>query len=236
MEPSNRTARLAGWWYLACALTAPFSLIYVPSTLIQHDDPAATIKNLLASESLFRWSLFTGLLSTVAFMIAVLMLYRLLAPVSRALGLAMVGLALITVPISVLDAIHGVLTLNLLHGAKLLSGVDVALRQSMALVFVALGGPIVAVSELFWGLWLFPLGALVIRSRFLPRWLGAVLLVNGLAYTAVSFAAIVEPAYLATMNRLATIPEFGELVFILWLLIRGIRVEAPVPGVASSAG
>lgn len=227
MEPSNRTARTAGWWYLACALTAPFSLIYVPSKLIQHDNPAATLQNILASESLFRWSLFTGLLSTTAFMIAVLMLYRLFTPVSRALGLAMVGLALITLPLSLLDAIDGVVTLNLLHGTRLLSGVDPALRQPLAILSVAVGGPIVAISELFWGLWLLPLGGLVMRSRFLPRWLGVVVLVNGLAYVAVSFAAIVEPASLATMNRWTTIPLFGEPLFILWLLIRGIRVEAP---------
>ncbi len=159
MEPSNRTARIAGTWYLACALTAPFSLIYVPTKLIQQDDPAATLRNILGAEPLYRWSLLTGLLSTTAFMIAVLMLYRLLAPVSRALGLAMVALALVTLPLSVLDAVDGLLTLNLLHGARLLSGVEPALRQGLALVVVGFGGPLVAVSELFWGLWLLPLGA-----------------------------------------------------------------------------
>ncbi len=233
IEP-QQTARTAAWWYLACALTAPFSLIYVPSKLIVAADPAATLRNLLASESLFRWSLFSGLLSTACFMIAVLMLYRLFGAVSRALALAMVALALVSLPLSLLDAIDGVVTLNLLHGTRLLSGVDPALRQSLALLFVALGGPVVAISELFWGLWLLPLGALVFRSRFLPRWLGVVLLVNGLAYVATSCAAIVAPAYVPLVSRLAAIPELGEPVFILWLLFRGIRSEPPLARMASA--
>ena len=90
-----------------------------------------------------------------------------------------------------------------------------------------------AVSKLFWGLRLLPLGALVMRSRFLPRWLGIVLLVNGLAYVAAFLPAIVAPAYLPMASHLTTIPEFGEPVFILWLLIRGIRVDPSVPSVAS---
>ena len=234
MEPSNRTARFAGWWYLACALVAPFAMIYVPAKLFVPTDPAATIRNVLASESLFRWSILASMISTAAFMLAVLMLYKLLAPVSRALGLAMAGLALVSLPVSLLDNAVSLAILNVLHGVKTLAGIDALQRQPLALLLLGLGGPMIAVSELFWGLWLLPLGALIIRSGFLPRWLGAVLLINGVAYVGISFAAVVAPAYLAMMNRLGTIPEMGELVLILWLLIRGIRVPGAVGGTVAA--
>ncbi len=223
-EPSNRTARLAAAYYLFCALTAPFVLIYVPSKLFS-GDPAATARNLLASEGLLRWSLFGGLIADTAFALAVLTLYRLFTPVSRALSQAMVFLALVAAPLGLLEAAEQLTALQLLHGAGRLAVLAPAQREGLAMLMLSLRGSGVTVAELFWGLWLFPLGVLVIRSRFLPRWLGALLVVNGMAYVAVAFSALVQPAYEGIVSRVATVPEFGELVFILWLLIRGIRLE-----------
>jgi hypothetical protein len=79
------------------------------------------------------------------------------------------------------------------------------------------------VSEFFWGLWLFPLGWLVHRSRFLPRLLGAWLIVNGFAYLALSISALLAPSYASLIFKLAMPALFGELGLALWLAARGIR-------------
>jgi len=84
------------------------------------------------------------------------------------------------------------------------------------------------------GLWLFPLGLLVYRSGFLPRILGVVLMVNCFAYPVNSFTSLVLPQYEAIVSRWMSPLQFGELVFMLWLLILGAKPK-PLAGPASSA-
>jgi hypothetical protein len=82
------------------------------------------------------------------------------------------------------------------------------------------------VSEIFWGLWLLPLGLLVYRSGFLPRFLGVWLVVNGFAYLALSGTELFLPEILKTISRIAVPVIFGEVAFTLWLLIVGARAPS----------
>lgn len=230
-QPNKRMARIAGAFYLLCALTAPFGLIYVPSKLIVHGDALATAANLRAHELLFRFGIAAGLVSTVAFLLAVLALYRLLSGVDRTLASLMVILAAFPLPISLVSSATDLVTLNLLHRADFLTAFDARQLDTLAVSFLALGGPLVVASELFWGLWLFPFGTLVMRSRFLPRVLGVLLLVNGAAYVVVSFTGLLFPQWTNLVNKIAMVPELGELWIMLWLAIRGID-EGAVPATA----
>ena len=81
------------------------------------------------------------------------------------------------------------------------------------------------VSEMFWGLWLLPLGSLVYRSGFLPRFLGVWLFINGLAYVALSLTGILLPQQSKVLFTMATPVLFGEAALMLWLLIVGARVQ-----------
>ncbi|MGA9349549.1 MAG: DUF4386 domain-containing protein, partial [Anaerolineae bacterium] len=86
--------------------------------------------------------------------------------------------------------------------------------------------------DIFWGLWLFPFGLLVMRSRFLPRILGFLLIVNCFAYVAISFTSLLLPAYGNVVYRASMPALLGELWIMLWLLIKGAKVqalEAPAP-------
>ena len=79
------------------------------------------------------------------------------------------------------------------------------------------------VSQILWGLWLLPFGLLVFRSGFLPRILGACLMVNFLAYLAMSFSGLLLPQHYDMVFRIATPFLLGELAIMLWLLIMGAR-------------
>lgn len=81
----------------------------------------------------------------------------------------------------------------------------------------------------FWGLWLFPFGILVMKSGFLPRILGILLLVAGFAYLAASVTAIVAPEYRQAVWRLMTPLYFGEVPIIFWLLAKGARGVPAAP-------
>jgi hypothetical protein len=92
----------------------------------------------------------------------------------------------------------------------------------------------VSAAELFWSLWLFPLAVLVLKSRFLPRFLGIWLIINGVAYLALCFSGLVLPNYEDLVSRIAFPAQLGEVAFVLWLLIMGIK-EQNVDILTSSA-
>ncbi len=82
MDPTKKTARIAGLLYLSVVLTGPFVLLYVPGKLFVPGDATATASNILAHESLFRAYIVVGLVSELLFVSVVLALYRLLKGVN----------------------------------------------------------------------------------------------------------------------------------------------------------
>ncbi len=77
--------------------------------------------------------------------------------------------------------------------------------------------------EVFWGLWLFPLGMLTYRSGFLPRWLGAWLVICGSAYLALSLTTLLSPQYKDMVVKFSFPAMLAEVAFMLWLLIKGAK-------------
>ena len=218
-----RTARIAGALYLLSAVAAGLPLIYVSSKLIAPDDAAKTASNILASEASFRACMVSELIGAIMFIFVVRALYQLLSEVSKTQASLMVILVLISVPITILNVLNQVAALRLLHGSSFLGVVNSAQRDVLALLFLNLHGDGVSLANIFWGLWLFPFGALVMKSGFIPRILGVLLILNGVALVLVSLTALTLPAHLDTVSRYAVIPELGELWMMGWLLIKGVR-------------
>ena len=86
-------------------------------------------------------------------------------------------------------------------------------------------------ASIFWGLWLFPFGLLVIRSGFIPRVFGFLLMIAGVAYVASSFTTLVLPRYAELVSKIALPLEVGEVPIIFWLLIRGARTRPADAGI-----
>ena len=103
------------------------------------------------------------------------------------------------------------------------------------MLFLNLHGRGLAVAELFWGLWLFPLGLLVFRSRFLPRFLGVWLCLAGSAWVILSLVSVVLPQYQSEVYTYTQPAVFGEIVFMLWLLIKGAKPPASAPAAPAVA-
>jgi hypothetical protein len=228
-----KAARIAGAWYLSLAV-APFSLIYVPRTLIVRGDATATAKNILASEMLFRMGIVGELATAVFFVLLVMALYRLLSDVNKNYARLMVGLVLVSVAVTFVNVVNNIAALTLFRGADFpyLSVLDKPQRDALAMLFLGLHSQGIIVNQIFWGLWLLPFGLLVMRSGFIPRLLGVLLVVNGLAYVAISLTWLLLPAYGRVAFNAAMPALLGELWIILWLLIKGARVQ-PLPTAAS---
>lgn len=215
----NRTARLAGGLYLAMAPFGFFGIVYVPSVLLVPGDAVTTARNIMASEWLFRSGTVSHLIGQIIFIFLVLALYRLLKPVNKDHAVLMVVLALLGIPIAFLNEVNHLAALRLLNSAD--DGAFTSTQlQAQAMLFLDMRRSGILVNQVFWGLWLLPLGFLIFRSGFLPKLLGILLVIGGVGYVIDSATQLLFPG-LPTISQFTFI---GELLFPLWLLIKGVNV------------
>lgn len=216
----NRTARLAGALYLSLLPFGFFSFVSVPSVILVRGDPAATSRNILASERLFRLGTVSHLVSQIIVVFLVLALYRLFQPVNANRAVLMAVLALLGIPIAFSSEVFNLAVLRLLGSAG--DGTFTAAElDAGAMLFLDMARNGVLVAQIFWGLWMLPLASLVFRSGFLPRLLGIPVLIAGVGYLIDSGNQLMFPG-------VATISQFtflAELLLPLWLLIKGMNAE-----------
>jgi hypothetical protein len=223
----NRTARLAGALYLAAMPFAFFGIMYVPSVLLVPGDPAATSRNILASQWLFRSGTVSHLIGQIIFIFQVLALYRLLKPVNKNHAVLMVILVLVGIPIAFLNEVNHLAALRLLSSTN--DGAFTSTQlHAQAMLFLDMREYGIVVAHVFWGLWLLPLGFLVFRSGFLPRLLGVLLMIGGAAHVIDAGTQLLFPG-VPTLSQFAfafaILAAIGELLFALWLLIKGVNVK-----------
>jgi len=223
MNSTKKAARVAGLLYLVASIFGVFSLVYIPSLFPASGDATATANKIRTSEFLFRGGIVGNLVGTTIFIFVALALYRLLKGVNKKHALWMLILILLSVPISFLNELNQIAALKLASGADFLSAFDQPQRDALVMAFLNFHNSGYLLAEVFWGLWLFPFGALVYRSGFLPRILGVLLMPAGCAYVAVVFTALLFPAYRHPVGRVAEVLQFGELPIIFWLLIMGAK-------------
>jgi hypothetical protein len=227
MTALKKNARIAGGLYLLASLVGFLSLGYIPKVLIVTGNAAATSANIRAHEALFRLGILGDLVGAVLFLFVTLALYRLLAGVDKELATLMVILGgLMPVPLFFLNVVNSSGAL-LPRGADFLSVFDTPQRDALAMLFLRLYDANVRANEVFWGLWLFPYGLLVYRSRFLPRVFGVWLIVACFGWLALAVTGTMLPHLSAATYKLVQPLVLGELVFALWLTIRGAR-EKPL--------
>lgn len=223
MSSTHNPGRLAGLLYVIASIPGFFALLYVPSKLIVQGNAAATANNIAAHETLFRLGIAADLIGQTLFIFVALALYGLLKGVNQRHALAMLTLILVAIPIAFLNEVNSIAALVMARGADFLSVFDKPQRDALARVFLILRGGGFDIAGIFWGLWLFPLGMLVYRSRFLPRFLGVLLMAGTFAYLANSFTSLVLPRYEAVVSQWMNPLQLVEVVFMLWLLIMGAR-------------
>jgi hypothetical protein len=228
MHPTKRDARIAAILYLLMALPAPLSLLYIPDTLIVRGDATATASKVLAHEALFRIGIAAELFSLVSFIFLVFALYRLLSGVNNFHAWLMVAFVVVAVGIGLVNALFNVMALSIFRGAHFLEVFDKRQLDALGMLFLILRDKGLAIAQIFWGLWLLPFGVLVMRSRFLPRILGILLIVNCFGYLVASAAALFWPRYASLIFNAIQPALLGELWIILWLLITGVKEQSLV--------
>ncbi len=226
MPPLKKTARIAGLWYLGFAL-GPFYLMYVPSQTVVRHDAAATAARLLSHETLFRWGMLAETLGAVIFIGLALALYRLFEGVDRHLARQLVALVLVSSALGLVTVVFSGAALLIFRGGDPFTAFDAHTREAVGMLLVRMRGQAYGINEMFWGLWLLPFGGLVVRSTFLPRWLGYWLLLDGTAWMVLSVTWFIAPNHADALFRYFQPVFMAEIAAMLWLLIVGAK-ELPL--------
>jgi hypothetical protein len=220
----QKTARVAGLWYLLMAITASVGLLMVPSKIISVGNPAITAQNIIDNEQLFRVGILGNILCQISFIFLVLALNRLFKGVDEKQSKLMVSLVIAAVPTAFLIELTQIAALYLLSGAEYLKVFNPDQLNVVTAIFLNIHEQGIIIVGIFWGLWLFPFGYLAIKSGFIPKIFGILLIINCFAYLIDSFTAILNPQFRELISPFLMLPlAVGEISTILWLLIKGVK-------------
>ena len=227
MSWTRNPGRVVGFWYLLLVLGGPLRLIYIPNKLFVHDNAAATAGNIAAHEWLFRFGMLSDLFGAVVLIFLVLAFYRLFKGVDQQLAvLLVIAGGVMPALINFVNVVSDAGALMVARsggagGADFLSVFDKPQRDALVLLFLRLHHAQIVAAEILWGLWLFPMGALAYKSRFLPRFIGVWLIINGVAYIVLSLTGLFFPDYQDKAFAYSQPALFGELAIMLWLVFKG---------------
>jgi hypothetical protein len=219
----KRTARTAGLLYLAMSVLAMISYFYLSRLFFVSDDPAATARNILDKEQLYRFSMLCDVFVQLLFILVVLALYRLFKEVDRNQARLMVALVGTGIVAQFAGFALNAVPLMLLKGSSYASAFDRQQLEGLSYAALSLTGKQGELLTAIWGLWLFPFAVLTIKSGFLPKFLGVLLLLSGIAYVVSSVTAVGFPEHVAMVRKFAMPLYFGEFVVVLWLAIVGAK-------------
>jgi hypothetical protein len=223
MDSNKSQARRAGLLYVLASSLAPFAYLYVPNSLLVQSDLLATADRVRASENLLRAAIFAELYGVTVLIFAALALYQLFKRVDQRTSILMAAMMLVSVPISYVNALNNIAPLILLKNPAIAAVLDPGQVAAQVSLFLRLHNYGLVVDQIFWGLWLFPLGVLVRRSGFIPRWLAFPLFFAGTGYVINSLGTLLLPPSLRWITQYGQVLGVGELFFSFYLLIWGVR-------------
>jgi hypothetical protein len=220
----QKIARIAGLLYLLYIAIFAFST-FIQGKPVVPGNAAATAKNIVASEWLFRIGFTSEVLAALLFLLTAWSLYVLLKPVGESLALIFLLLNLCGVAVECVTTLIHFAALPLSSGAAYLSALRTDQLQALAMLSLNLSGSGNMITALFYGAWLFPLGYLVIKSNFLPRLLGILLILDGASLWICFFQLCLFPGYEKMTYPLYPVMFIAECGLALWLLIKGVKVQ-----------
>ncbi len=213
-------ARMAGGFQFLEGLTSPFGQVVVLGRLVV-GNAATTAANILAHEPLF-WAGFASSLIAVAFHIAwAFLLSDLLKPVNRSISLLALCIILVGCAMQALSSLLYLAPLLVLQGGSTLSAFTPQQVQDLSLLFLKLNAQAYDIYLVFFGLWCVLIGSLIFRSTFLPRIIGMLLMIDGLAW----MLYLVPPLAQQVFPLIAVAAGLAEFPLLLWLLVVGVNTE-----------
>ncbi len=230
MRSPNRLSRVAGLCYLLIGVFGGFAHLYVREKVYIPGDAEATARNLAAEADVFRLGFVADLLMATSFLFTGMALYLLLRHVHRTAAFAMVTFVAVGTAIAFTNMIHHFAALLVATEPAYQSAFAAGGREGLALLLLDMHYYGYLSAQVFFGLWLLPLGYLVFKSGMFPRWLGVLLIAGFVGFEIDTLALFLAPDLQDTLavvlNPLTTV---AEITMILWLLVVGARTPLPQP-------
>ena len=235
----KRLARIAGVLYLFVGIFGGFAEGYVEPKMYVAGDAFATAGNVVANAALVRLSVVSDLLDQTFFVFLALTLYVLLRHVHQSMARAMLVLVALAAGITCLNTVFLFEALRIATGAVDFSALGVAGSNAMVLLLLDAQHYGILVAQIFFGLWLVPLGYLAYRSGMFPRVLGILLIAGGVCYLLDLLAAFLVPDFGLgqQMHAFIVVPTtaIAEISMVIYLLIVGVKRVKPDKRIAAAA-
>jgi len=229
-------ARIAGALYLAVIVLGLYAEMFVRGPFIVSGDAAATARNIMAHEGVWRMAFAADLLADAFYVAVTVILYELLRPVNRSLSLTAAAVSLMGISLWAVGALFHLAPLIALSGAPYMAAFTPGQLQALAYAAIRLHSQADTVGVVFFGGYCAMIGWLIFRSRFMPRFVGVLLMLAGAGYLIDAFSIFLAPS-LDLFTYIFPFTLAGEGSLTLWLLVVGVdtarwrerAVAAPVP-------
>ncbi|WP_116244704.1 DUF4386 domain-containing protein [Nocardiopsis sp. FIRDI 009] len=222
MTAPKTLARAAGALYLLVAVFTIFAGV-VNTRIVDPGDAGATADNIDASATLFRVGLVSELVGATAFLLTAMTLYLLLRRVNQLVAAAMVTIVAVSVAMQSLNLLNQNAALRVATDQGHADALGPAASDQLTLLFTGMQHDGYLIAQTYFGLWLLPLGYLVVRSGYFPKALGVLLVIGCCGHLTDVFARLLAPEFGADISAFAMTPAaIAELSFIAWLLIRAV--------------
>jgi hypothetical protein len=222
MNSINKTARIAGFLYLLYVVTSVIANRFGRFVFV---DAQVTVDHMMTRASQFRIGFVISLFSVVFFLLAAWYLYVLLKSVNKDLALLFLLLNLGGFAIWCFSMLNLFASLLLLSGADYLKVFQPDQLQALAMLFVNLYKNGYIVAQIPYGFWLFPLGYLVFKSKYLPKIIGILLIADGFGLLIVVCQRFLLPGYEGISTPFMVVSFIAEVSLSLWLFIMGVKQQ-----------
>lgn len=232
MSARVSTARWTGIFYLGLAVAGAVGFLFVRSEIYVSDDAAATLANLVDQASLARLGIAADMTVVVTQALAAVWFFKLFRSDNTVAAVSIAAFGLVNATAILIATAFSATALAVAGDGTLAAGGDQAATVQL---LYQLNGATWDIGGLFFGLWLIPMGFVVVKARVMPAVLGWILIVGGVAYVVSAYLSqVFSDAPAAVAGALTAVATVGEFWMIGYLLIFGVRTPEPVP--ATNAG
>ncbi len=236
MTSPKRLARIAGVLYLVVGIFGGFAEGYVEPRMYVAGNAAATAANVVANSGLVRIGVVADLVDGTVFVFLAMTLYVLLKHVGKSVARAMLILVALATAVTCLVAVFEFEGLRVATDPSYATALGAAGSSALVMLLLDTQHYGLLIGQIFFGLWLAPLGYLAYRSGMFPKALGGLLVVGAACYIVDMLAAFLVPDLGQAIHTFVVIPSaIAELSMVGYLLVVGVKTPKPATRVLTAA-
>lgn len=218
-------ARRTALFYLLMGLPGVPSLLYLPKAFVVSGDGAATAQRIADGMLTYRLIVLGALVSVIGFLLLAWSLYHLFEEVDREQARLLVIFVVVSATLGAVDVVCLLTPLALQSGSDYLGAFTKPQLDAMTLGAFHIRGALLSANESLWGLWLLPFGVLVIKSGFIPKVIGVLLILGCAAWLVLCVQAIAFPHAHVVGHIVFPLTAPGELSILLWLIFKSLTLK-----------